>query len=422
MTSLFLHADINNCYASIFRIFKPELNGVPVVVLSNNDGSIIARSQEAKDLGIKMAQPFFEARPIIEKYGVQVFSSNYALFHDISTRFHDTLGTFSPNQEIYSIDEGFLDLGNFYQTDLKAYGQKVKDTVFKWLGLPICVGIAPTKTLAKLANRIAKKSKKAKGVLVLNEPEHIEAALKIIEVGDVWGIGRKYAEKLRSFGVNTAWDLSRVTHAFAKKHLTVVGLRIVKELQGIPCADLEIEPPAKKGICTSRSFGQPVESLEELKEAVTAYVTRCAYKLRKQKSCCLQLSVFVNTNYFKENEPQYHNCKTIQLPVPTNSTLELIHYALVALETIYRPGYKFKKAGVMLDDILPGLAVQGNIFDKIERGKHADLMKTIDFLSSKMGAGIVKVATEGVKQNWKMKQDFGTPCYTTRLEDLLVVR
>ncbi|KAA5541970.1 Y-family DNA polymerase [Adhaeribacter rhizoryzae] len=422
MTSLFLHADINNCYASIFRIFKPELNGVPLVVLSNNDGSIIARSQEAKDLGIKMGQPYFEAKPIIEKHQVHVYSSNYPLFHDMSTRFHHTLGTFSPNQEIYSIDEGFLDLGNFYNTNLQQYGSTIKQTVWKWLGLPICVGIAPTKTLAKLANRIAKKSKKANGVLVLNTPAHLTAALKIIDVGDVWGIGRQYAAKLRNFGVLTAWDLTNVTDAFAKKHLTVVGLRIVKELRGEACADLEIEPPAKKGICTSRSFGQPVTTLDLMQEAVATYMTRSAYKLRKQKSRCAQLSVFLETNPFRPNDAQYNNCKTIKLPVPTNSTLELVSYALLALKAIYRDGYKYKKAGVLLDDISPATAMQGNIFDSIDRGKHLDLMQAIDLLTSKMGSGIVKVATEGTEKSWKMRQDYGTPCYTTRMEDILVVR
>jgi DNA polymerase V len=422
MTNLFLHADINNCYASIFRIFKPELNGVPLVVLSNNDGSIIARSQEAKDLGIQMGQPLFEAKPIIDKHQVQVYSSNYPLFHDLSTRFHRTLGTFSPNQEIYSIDEGFLDLGNFYNTDLQQYGRDIKQTVWKWLGLPICVGIAPTKTLAKLANRIAKKSAKAKGVLVLNNPAHITAALKIIPVGDVWGIGRQYAAKLRNFGVLTAWDLAQVNDAFAKKHLTVVGLRLVKELRGEACADLEIEPPIKKGICTSRSFGQPITTLDLLQEAVATYMTRSAYKLRKQKSRCAQLSVFLETNPFRPNEAQYNNCKTIQLPVPTDSTLELVSYALTALKAIYRDGYKYKKAGVLLDDIQSATAMQGNIFDTIDRGKHVDLMHTLDLLTSKMGSGLVKVAKEGIEKSWKMRQDFGTPCYTTRMEDILVVR
>lgn len=422
MTNLFLHADINNCYASIFRIFKPELTGKPVIVLSNNDGSIIARSQEAKDLGIKMGQPLFEAKPIIDQYQVQVYSSNYPLFHDMSTRFHQTLGTFSPHQEIYSIDEGFLDLGNFYGTNLPQYGRTIKDTVWKWLGLPICVGIAPTKTLAKLANRIAKKSAKAKGVLVLNTPAHITAALQLIDVGDVWGIGRQYATKLRNLGVLTAGDLAKVTDAFAQKHLTIVGLRIVKELRGEPCADLEIEPPAKKGICTSRSFGQPVTTLELLQEAVATYMTRSAYKLRRQKSLCWQLSVFLETNRFNENDAQYSPCKTIQLPVPTNSTLELIEYALLALKAIYRAGYKYKKAGVMLDDICPATARQGNIFDTIDRGKHFDLMHTLDVLSLKMGTGIVKTAKEGLKKSWKMRQDYGTPCYTTRMEDVLVVR
>lgn len=423
MSQLFLLADINNCYASIFKNFMPELKNRPIVVLSNNDGSIIARSQEAKDLGIKMGQPYFEVRPIIEKNGVQVFSSNYALFHDMSVRFHATVGQFAPVQEIYSIDESFLEVGNLYNVDLKEYGHRIKSTVWKWLGLPICIGIAPTKTLAKLANRLAKKSKKAGGVVVLNNPDHITAALIGTDVGDVWGIGSQYAAKLRSFGINNAWQLSQVSDSFAKKHLTIVGLRLVKELRGTPCADLEVDPAAKKGICTSRSFGQPVTFLPDLIEAVTAYTTRCAEKLRKQNSACKHLTVFLHTNSFRTSDKQYSNSKTIELPVASNSTLELTEYAVMALKSIFLPGYKFKKAGVIITDICPASSVQLSLVDTLDRGKHADLMSAWDKLTKKMGRDVIQLASKGINNNnWKMRQDYDTPCFTTRLEEVLRVR
>lgn len=422
MTSLFALCDCNNFYCSVMRVFRPELNGVPVVVLSNNDGSIIARSNEAKALGLQMGQPFFEAKPTIDKYKVAYFSSNYTLIGDMSARVHNTLGRFTPNMEIYSIDEAFLDLGGFKGVDVPEYAHTIRSTVRKWTGIPISVGAAPTKTLAKLANRIAKKSDKAGGVLVLTEARHLEAALKRTDVSDVWGIGSRYATKLRHFGISDAWQLAHVSDAFAKKHLTVVGLRLVKELRGEPCAELEIEPPAKKGICSSRSFGQPVTKLADMKEAVAVYASRCAYKLRQQKSTCQVITVFIHTNPFREQEPQYYNTKTIHLPVPSNSTIEIVQYAAMALEAIYRAGFAYKKAGVYITEIGPVSGAQMGLFDRVDRGKHASLMLTLDKLNRSMGRGTVKVAAEGLRHSWEPKAEYGSPCYTTRIEDVLKVR
>ncbi|WP_299761417.1 Y-family DNA polymerase [uncultured Pontibacter sp.] len=422
MTSLFALVDCNNFYCSVMRVFHPELNNVPVVVLSNNDGSIIARSNEAKALGLQMGQPFFEAKSTIDKYNVVYFSSNYTLIGDMSARVHRTLARFTPNMEIYSIDEAFLDLGGFKGIDIPDYARTIRNTVKKWTGIPVSIGVAPTKTLAKLANRIAKKSEKANGVLVLTEAKHLEAALKRTDISDVWGIGSRYATKLHSFGINNAWQLANVTDAFAKKHLTVVGLRLVKELRGEPCTDLEIEPPAKKGICSSRSFGQPVTTLNDLKEAVAIYASRCAYKLRQQKSACRVVTVFIHTNPFREQEPQYYNTKTIYLPVSSSSTIELVQYATMALEHIYRDGFAYKKAGVYITEIGPADGAQMNIFDRVDRSKHASLMLTLDQLNRSMGKGTVKVAAEGVSHIWEPKAEFSPPCYTTRIEDVLKVR
>jgi len=420
MTSLFALVDCNNFYASCERVFDPSLNGKPIVVLSNNDGCVIARSNEAKALGIAMGEPAFKMREMIEQHDVQVFSSNYTLYGDMSKRVMNTLVTFTPTIEVYSIDEAFLDLGDFYQVDLPAYCRNMRHTVWRWTGIPVSIGVAPTKTLAKVANRLAKKSTKANGVLVLTDPKHLEEALKRTEVGDVWGVGRKYAKKLASFGIHSAWDLRHASDAFVKKHMTVVGLRMVKELRGEPCAGLELQIPAKQNICTSRSFGQPVTSLTQVQEATTLYASRCAEKLRRQKSCASVITVFVMTNPFATGE-QYYNSKTIQLPVATSSTLELVHYASLALKSIYHEGYHYKKSGVIVSGLCPDNQVQGDLLDPVDREKHQRLMQALDTLNKKMGRDALFCGSQGTNKEWKLKREKLSPCYTTRLSDVVEV-
>ncbi|MDX5347096.1 MAG: Y-family DNA polymerase [Hymenobacteraceae bacterium] len=420
MTSLFALVDCNNFYASCERAFKPELNGVPVVILSNNDGCIIARSNEAKALGIKMGEPAFKARDIIEQHQVRVFSSNYTFYGDMSRRVMSILATFTPSIEIYSIDEAFLDLGNFYGTDLIEYGQNMRKTVLDCTSIPISVGVAKTKTLAKLANRLAKKSAKTNGVLVLTDPYHIRVALQRTEVGDVWGIGRRNAKKLATFGIHTAWDLSQATDAFLKKHLTVVGLRTAKELRGEPCIELEMIAPPKQNICTSRSFGHRVTTLDELQEATANYAARCAAKLRRQKYCAGALTVFVMTNQFA-NDPQYYNSQTIALPVASNSTLELVQYASLAIKRMYKDGYRYKKSGVIVSELRPENQVQRSLLDVIDRDKHQHLMQALDKLNSRYGKDQIITAAQGTTRPWHMKSAMLSPCYTTRLSDLPVV-
>ncbi|MBF8965147.1 Y-family DNA polymerase [Pontibacter sp. FD36] len=421
MTSLFALVDCNNFYASCERVFDPKLEGKPIVVLSNNDGCIIARSNEAKALGIQMGEPAFKAKDTIEQHNVHVFSSNYTLYGDMSARVMQTLGQFTPNLEVYSIDEAFLDLGNFYGRDLDQYAGEMRHTVKTWTGIPVSVGVAPTKTLAKLANRLSKKSKKADGVLVLTDERHIQEALRRTEVGDVWGVGRRYARKLAAFGIHTALDLRNTSDAFAKKHLTVVGLRTVRELRGEPCQDLEMVAPNKQHICTSRSFGGPVTELSQLKEATANYASRCAAKLRRQQSCAGAITVFLETNRFREGDAQYFNSKTIALPTATNSTLELLHYASIALQALYREGYRYKKSGVIVSELRPQNQVQTSLLDTVDRDKHQRLMQTLDKLNGALGRDTVTCAAQGTTRPWQLKCEKKSPCYTTQLKGLLCI-
>ncbi|KAA3436717.1 Y-family DNA polymerase [Rufibacter hautae] len=418
MTSLFALVDCNSFYCSCERVFQPDLNGKAVVVLSNNDGCVIARSNEAKELGIPMGEPFFKIRRMVENGQVRAFSSNYELYGDLSDRVMQTLSHFTPCIEVYSIDECFLDLSNFYKKDLFAYAHEIKATVLQWTGIPVSVGIAPTKALAKVANRLAKKSRKANGVLVLTDPYHIKKALEATSIEDVWGIGRQYARFLRTRNVQTALDFTNLSENWVRQHMTIVGVRLLKELRGESCLELEEVAPSKKGICTSRSFGKKADSFEVLQEATASYAAKCAKKLRRQKSCERLVTVFVTTNRFSENDRQYSNSKTVCLPVASNSDIELIHYACIALKAIYRDGYWYKKSGVIVTDIVPETQIQYDLLDTVDRGKHNKLMGVLDGLTDRFGRDKVKVATQGIDGVWQLKRDFKSPCYTTRISDL----
>ncbi|ALI98939.1 Y-family DNA polymerase [Rufibacter tibetensis] len=421
MTSLFALVDCNNFYASCERVFQPSLNGQPVVVLSNNDGCVIARSNEAKALGIQMGAPYFEIRDLVEIGDIHAFSSNYTLYGDMSHRVMATLSRFTPNIEVYSIDESFLDLGNFYQKNLVEYCWEIKHTVHQWTGIPVSLGVAPTKALAKVANRLAKKSAKAKGVLVLTDPYHITEALKATSIEDVWGVGRQYAKLLRKHGVNSAYDFTLKSDSWVKKHMAVVGLRLVKELRGESCLELDEIAPPKKGICTSRGFGERLTDYGQIQEATANYAAKCAKKLRKQKSCAKVMTVFIQTNFFSGTDQQYSNSRTITLPVATNSDMELIHYASLVLKSIFKPGYRYKKTGVILTEIVPQHQIQYDLLDNINREKHVSIMETIDKLTSRYGRDIVKVASQGYDHSWQVKCERKSPCYTTRLSEIPTV-
>lgn len=395
MTKLFALCDCNNFYASCERVFNPALEGKPVVVLSNNDGCVIARSNEAKAMGIKMGEPFFRVRHLMDQGRLHVFSSNYALYGDMSDRVMQTLAQFTPRLEVYSIDECFMDLGGFIGKDTYTYANEIRQTVRQWTGIPVSLGAAPTKALAKIANRLAKKSAKAKGLLVLTDPYHIRKALEATPIEEVWGIGRRYAVLLQKQGIRTAQDFVQLPDNWVLRHMTVVGLRLLKELRGESCLELEETTPDKKAICTSRSFSTRITTFDTLLEATATYTASCAQKLRKQQSCASLLTVFITTNEFSQKDEQYCNSKTITLPMPTNSTLELVRYANMALAQIYRDGFSYKKSGVIVSGLVPANAVQLPLLHGEQTEKHARLMSAIDDVTKRFGNDTVKVATQG---------------------------
>ncbi|WP_162427882.1 Y-family DNA polymerase [Pontibacter pudoricolor] len=421
MTTLFGLCDCNNFYASCERVFDPTLNGKPVVVLSNNDGCVIARSNEAKSLGIQMGDPFFKIRNLVEHKHLYAFSSNYVLYGDMSDRVMQTLSLFTPNVEVYSIDECFLDLGDFYDVDLHQYAWEIKRTVTQWTGIPVSFGVAPTKALAKVANKLAKKSAKANGVLVLTEPYHIEKALQATKIEDVWGVGSQYARFLKNHNIDTALDFTNASENWIRKHMTVVGVRLHKELRGESCLELDEVAPPKKGICTSRSFGKKLTTFDDVLEATASYAAKCARKLRNQKSCARLVTVFVQTNPFSENDRQYYNSKTICMPVATSSDIELIHYATLALQAIFKPNYWYKKSGVIVTEIVPEHQIQFDLLDTVDREKHNNLMKVMDGLTDRFGRSKVQVAAQGISKSWILKSDYKSPCYTTRITELPIV-
>lgn len=408
--------DCNNFYASCERVFNPKLQGKPVVVLSNNDGVIVAASNEAKKLGLAW-QPYFKVRDIIEKYDVQVFSSNYALYGDMSHRVMTVLERFTPDVEVYSIDEAFLSFAGFDESKLTEYCRKIKETVARWTGIPVSIGIARTKTLAKLANKRAKKNPSYGGVLNLIDNHDFVHHLKETDVSDVWGVGKQYTNLLYRNGIKTAYDLSRANHKWIKKHMTVMGLRTVYELNGIPCISMEYEPPSKKAIVSSRSFGKPVTQIEDIKEAVSTYTSRAAVKMRLQKSAAKLLTVFLRTNPFKDT-PQYHNGCLVELPVPTDSTSELISYAMKAVEQIFKAGYEYNKASVMLTGFVPYDRSQLSLFDTENRIKMAKITEIMDKINKEMGADVLFYASCGIERQWQMHRDMKSPHYTTKWEDL----
>lgn len=419
MKKVFALVDCNNFYVSCERVFNPKLEGKPVVVLSNNDGCIIARSNEAKALGIKMGEPFFKSKPLIKKHNVKVFSSNYALYGDLSCRVMDVLQEMEPDVEIYSIDEAFLYMP--HSKKITEYAKNIKKRVKQCVGIPVSVGIAPTKTLAKLANRLAKNSLYHDGVFDFTDHERIDELLSGVGVEDVWGIGRRYTKKLNMHGIYTALHLKNANDTWIRKNLTITGLRTVMELRGIPCISLENIQASKKSIVSSKSFGSPVSSLTDLTEAVSTYTSRAAEKLRNQKSIAGGLHVFIATNRFKTDRPQYSNSEMVILPEPTSSTPALIAAAVKCLKNIYRPGYEYQKAGVMLTDIVSETCQQRNLFMQSSDDK-APLMKALDKINAKWGRHTLQYAVSGFKKPWKFKQTRKSPAYTTRWADLPIVK
>ena len=422
--------DCNNFYCSCERLFEPKLWNKPVVVLSNNDGCIISRSDEAKKLGVQMGGPYFMAKPLIQKHGVSVFSSNYNLYGDLSWRVMETLRMLMGKQniEVYSVDEAFLDMHIFPAEELETVSRQIRETVEQWTGIKVSIGVAPTKVLAKLANRLSKKEKEKTGcVVILDTEEKIKQALQITPVGDIWGVGYQYAKKLKEqWFIDDALQLSKMSEEFGKMHLGgVVGARLIRELNGITSKEMDDELVTKKMIATTRMFGSPVNNINDIKEAVATYTSRAAEKLRRQHSAASTISVFVVAK--EENHNVSFNRGTthsnfITLPVATSCTNELIKPAVTLVDTLYKKGTIYKKAGVVLSGIVPNASIQGNLFLPEIKNSGRLLMDMIDNINFSQRDDVVKFAASGTTRNWKMRQELRSGRFTTRWEELCEVK
>ncbi len=425
---VFALVDCNNFYASCEKLFNPTLRDRPVVVLSNNDGCIVARSAEVKALGIPMGVPWFKIQPEAKRHGIVAFSSNYELYADLSNRVVEVLSKFSPNIEVYSIDESFLELSGFerLQGGLAGYGEEIRQRVADWLGLAVCVGIGPTKTLAKLANHAAKKNLAGEnGVcdFLSMLPEDLTCLLGSIPVGEVWGIGRKITARLETMGVTTALQLREANAETIRLRFSVVVERTIRELRGISCLELEEVVPDKQQIMCSRSFGTLVYDRTDLEEAVASYIGRAAEKLRGQDALAGALQVYIRTNIFKPEVPQYQKGLTVPLPEATSDIRVLTAWALRILRQIYLPGYGYHKAGVMLLDIVPRANQQFSLFVPVgaDSARSGKLMSTLDGINARYGRGTLRLAAEGVEKTWQMRRGNLSPSYTTDWNGLAVV-
>jgi len=417
--------DVNNFYVSCERVFNPKLLNKPVVVLSNNDGCAVARSNEVKALGVGMGAPWFKCQALAKQYGIVAYSSNYALYADMSNRVMSILRQYSPDQEVYSIDESFLDLTSFKSKDLLQYGQAMRQQILQWTGLPVCVGIGPTKTLAKLANHCAKKRPTFDGVCNFNQmpPEAIHQLLSEIDVGEVWGVGRKLAPKLQALGISSVLDLKRANPERLRQLFSVVMEKIIRELNGTVCIEMEEIAPPKKQIVSSRSFGYPVTDYNSLAESITLYVSRATEKLRKQSSYAGSIYVYIRTSPFKEDQPFYSNGLTIPLPTPSDDTRLLVNSALWGLKQLFKLNYQYAKAGIMLSELVGAESVQTDLFSQVQISpRSTKLMIVLDGINKKMGKESIKLASEGFKRPWKMKQGNKSPCYTTKWNEVIKVK
>ena len=414
--------DVNNFYVSCERVFNPALENRPVVVLSNNDGCCVSRSNEAKALGVKMTEPWFKLKDLAQQHSIVAYSSNYTLYADMSNRVMKLLADMCPDQEVYSI-ECFLNLNAFSQLDLTTFGQAMRQRIKQWLGLPVCVGIGATKTLAKLANHIAKKRPGFDSVcdLARLSASQTDALFASIDVSEVWGVGRRTTQRLADMGIHSVAALRAADAKVLRQRFSVVMERTVLELQGVPCIAMEHQPPAKQQIMASRSFGRPVTSLAELSQAVTTYTTRAAEKLRRQHSVAALLQVFIQTNRFKPEEPQQSEGISVALPEASADTRHLVQYALRGLTRLYRPGYRYGKAGVMLSGLTPAMNKQATLFgnDAAEQ-QSALLMKTLDAINLAMGKESLYLAGAGIQPRWRMRRENKSPHYTTRWDELAI--
>jgi len=417
--------DCNSFYCSCERLFRPDLREKPVVVLSNNDGCIVSRTDEAKKLGVGMAAPYYQNKEIIERNGVAVFSSNYNLYGDLSMRVMDTLRDLVGEEqvEVYSVDEAFLDMSRFSGNALQEASVHIKETVERWTGIAVSVGVGPSKVLSKVANRLSKKDKQGtKGVLVLDTEEKIKDALERTAVDDLWGVGRQYAIKLHHLGIDNGWQLRNMPEDWARKNMGgVVGVRMIRELNGHSCIPMKDPLETKKMIATTRMFGKPVYELSDIKEAIATYVARAAEKLRRQFSAAQMIQVFLVTNGTRNGKYEYNPQSRYQystLPEATSDTSTLMRHALPLAEKLYQPGFKYLKGGVILSGLVPAKAIQANLFldDHLQHNK--SLLEAVDNINFSHRDDVVKYVASGLKRNWKMRQELRSKRYTTRWDEL----
>lgn len=417
-------ADCNNFYCSCERVFHPDLRDKAVIVLSNNDGCVVARSEESKRLGIKMGVPFYQVKELLERNKVAVFSSNYNLYGDMSRRVMSLLSSFFPKISVYSIDEAFIDLSEIDDMEyLVNISRNAVRAIYKGVGIPVSLGIAPTKTLAKMASVFAKKHKGYNGVCLIDTDEKREKALKLFPVSDVWGIGRKHSKRLEYNGVKTAWDFTQRSESWVRKEMSVTGLRTWKELRGESCIETE-DLPYKKSICTSRSFpNQGLSRIEDVEEAVANFAAMCSKKLREQHTVCHSVVVFAYTSRFRDDIPVNQICETVNFDVPTNDMQEIVSTVVKALRNSWRQGtYYYKKAGVIVYNISEDNAVQGSLFDTVDRDKQSAISRVVDEINLRNGHDTVRVAVQGYDNNWHIKNEYISKQYTTNIKDIIIVK
>ena len=413
--------DCNSFYVSCERLFNPSLIKKPIVVLSSNDGCIISRSTEAKALGIKMGEPYFKVERTVKKNNVKIFSSNYSLYGDISRRVMKTLKQFSPQIEIYSIDEAFLNLSSIKDENLLEYGNKIRSTILKWTGIPTSIGIATTKTLSKVANYLAKKERS--GVINLINSKQTDKLLTEVKINDVWGVGRQLTKFYIKNGINTAYQLKNISNSWVKKNTNVFGSRTVMELKGVPCISLESHQKKRKNCCVSRSFGKKVTKLEELKESITRHCLNAAEKIRNDNQTAKKITIFIRTSPFQKDGNYYANTKNIDLPIRTNDSIELVKQALIALKCIYKQGYRYQKTGIILSGLKDVNIYKKNLFSTISGEENRKrLMKAMDYTNTKYGRNALSIAQAGLKKRWNIKKQYSSKIDTACFELLPAVR
>ena len=406
--------DCNSFYVSCERLFNPKINNKPVVVLSNNDGCVISRSTEAKRLGIKMGEPYFKVKELVKKNKVHIFSSNYALYGDLSRRVMKTLKSFSDKIEIYSIDEAFVDLTHIQEKEVENYGKEIRQRILRWTGIPTSVGISNTKTLSKVANHMAKKNKS--GVIYLKE--NIDEHLKNFYISDIWGVGKQLSKLYIKNGIDTAYKLKNISNTWVKKSTNVLGAKTVMELRGISCIDLQTQETKRKSCCVSRSFGKKIESLDKLKESVTTHCLNAAEKIRNDNQKTKSITISIRTSPFDKYREYYSNSITIDLPIHTNNSLELIKAATEGLEKIYKYGFFYQKAGVTLSKLCDGNLNELNLLSPLIENKSKTLMQAIDLTNAKYGRNAISIAQAGNDNSWKMKKEHSSKIDTASFDFL----